>query len=66
MTVIMESNTAGICDEIVGCLERFCPGFRMMRSDSDYEDDGFSDQESETDVPLTGGAKPTPKWDQFR
>ena len=37
----------------------------MMRSDIDYDDDGFSDEESETDVPLTGG-RPTPKWDQFR
>ena len=55
----------GVCDKSVGCLERFCSGFRMMRSDSDYDDDGFSDQESETDVPLTG-ARPTPKWDQFR
>ena len=55
----------GVCDESVGCLERFCSDFMMMRSDSDYDDDGFSDQESETDVPLTG-ARPTPKWDQFR
>ena len=55
----------GVCDESVGCLESLCSGFRMMRSDIDYDDDGFSDEESETDVPLTGG-RPTPKWDQFR
>ena len=60
----MESSY-GVCDESVGCLERFCSGCRMMRSDSDYDDDGFSEQESETDVPLTG-TRPTPKWDQFR
>ena len=55
----------GVCDESLGCLERLCSGFRMMRSDSDYDDDGFSEEESETDVPLTG-SRPTPKWDQFR
>ena len=53
-------------DQSVGCLESLCSGCSMMGSGYDYQDDGFDDEESESDdVPLTG-AKPIPKWDQFR
>ena len=55
----------GPYERSVGCLDRLCSACTMISSDFDYEDDGFDDEDSEEDVPLTG-TKPTPKWDQFR
>lgn len=37
----------------------------MIGSAYDYDDDGFDDGDSDSEVPLTG-TKPIPKWDQFR
>ena len=58
-------SSGGPCDESLGCLGRLCSVCCVMRSDFDYEDDGFDDEESEEDVPLAG-TRPPPKWDQFR
>ena len=52
-------------DKSLTCLEVLCSGCDMIGSAYDYDDDGFDDGDSDSEVPLTG-TKPIPKWDQFR